>query len=355
MKKEVIRVFLGGFINETNAQNLSCKLLAERLDRDKFEIYTLTKEHGDLGRVSIPGVKIFHCYSPVKLFQLIGFLWGIILSDVAYLPKANFFQYQRLLVKLFKRKSFKTVENVIDKESIHTALGVLGSVKRIVANYSFTTRTYSITNFMKEYNYQNIDLATEECILPVPIDTYNFSKGITQKSELRDLLFYGNAMKRKKAKDFVSLAQTFPQLNFHIVGKSANNYLTNDLAIHEVVNLKYHGLLAQSELIELMKGIQMHILPSRSEGFPKGIIECAAAGIPSIVYSDYGASEWIEHGKEGFVCDDLEEMEGIIRQLFNNPELLKSCSLGALDLANRFSAQKVVLMYEEEIEDIFNS
>ena len=32
-----IKVFLGGYINYTNAQNLNCRAIAEHLNKDKFE------------------------------------------------------------------------------------------------------------------------------------------------------------------------------------------------------------------------------------------------------------------------------------------------------------------------------
>jgi len=39
MKK--IKIFLGAYINSTNAQNLNCLALAKYLDKDKFDVYTL--------------------------------------------------------------------------------------------------------------------------------------------------------------------------------------------------------------------------------------------------------------------------------------------------------------------------
>ena len=37
MKTKKIKVFLGGYVNCTNAQNLNCRALAKYLDKDKFE------------------------------------------------------------------------------------------------------------------------------------------------------------------------------------------------------------------------------------------------------------------------------------------------------------------------------
>ena len=58
-------------------------------------------------------------------------------------------------------------------------------------------------------------------------------------------------------------------------------------------------------------------LPSKSEGFPKVILEVAACGIPSMVYSDYGAKEWMKHMQDGFIIANFDDA---IR-------ILKSCKL----------------------------
>lgn len=349
-----IKVFLGAFINQTNAQNLNCKALAEYLDKTKFQVYTLTVAHGDLGSILIDGVKTFKCRHPVKIFKFIGYMWGIMNSDVAYLPRGDHFKMQRLLIRVFRRKSFKTVENIIDEESLTTALSVLRTPERTIQNFSFTTRVYSITGFMKEYNYSKIGLVTENVILPPPIDTTSFSSVKTKKIVLKSVLFLGNAMKRKRAVDFIQLAKTFPQLTFHIVGKGSEQYLFDELVINDIDNLIYHGLLSHHQLKVLIKGIELHVLPSRSEGFPKGIIECAAAGIPSLVYGDYGAKDWIKSGEDGFVCNNVSDMKDVVHSLLADPDLLKAVSVGALELANRFSIDKVATMYEKEIVSIYN-
>ena len=70
-----IKVFLGAYLNQTNAQNLNCLSLAKYLDKSKFEIYALEINHGNLGRLSIDGVNTFNCIYPVKLTQWLGFFW----------------------------------------------------------------------------------------------------------------------------------------------------------------------------------------------------------------------------------------------------------------------------------------
>ena len=56
MKTKKIKVFLGGYVNCTNAQNLNCRALAKYLDKDKFEC----------------AVMLFHIINPAFLVIVIS-------------------------------------------------------------------------------------------------------------------------------------------------------------------------------------------------------------------------------------------------------------------------------------------
>ena len=56
-----IKVFLGTYVNSTNAQNLNCLALAKHLDKTKFEIKTMTLFSGNLPIEKIAGVEYIHC------------------------------------------------------------------------------------------------------------------------------------------------------------------------------------------------------------------------------------------------------------------------------------------------------
>ena len=348
-----IKVFLGAYINQTNAQNLNCRVLAEHIDKNRFEVLTLTIKHGNLGNIRIPGVRLFKCRYPVKITQYLGFLWGIMNSDIAYLPRGNDFELQRFFTRLFRRKSFKTVENVIDRESLSTALSALGKIDRVIENYSFVSRTYSITSFMRKYNLDEHGLLSSPVILPPVIDTIFFDQIYSQKQALSDIVFLSNDMRRKRVDEFISLAEDFSGLKFHIIGRDGG-YLETLLKGRELSNVLIHGMLTHEEMLLVLQRAQLHILTSRSEGFPKGIIECAAAGIPSIVYDDYGASEWIENDKSGFVCESLEEMRMVLQRLLEEPSLLKTTSKGAKRMSEIYSADSVTKRYEKEMISLYN-
>lgn len=91
------------------------------------------------------------------------------------------------------------------------------------------------------------------------------------------------------------------------------------------------------------------------EGFPKVILETACAGVPSLVYSDYGAQDWIEHSKTGFVVNTLEEMKNIIDELAPNEKLIEKVSKNAIQLGLSFDWKLKVKAWEEVILSLNSS
>ena len=68
MKK--IKVFLGGFVNSTNAQNLNCKAIADHLNKNKFKVYALRTHFGNNEYFNY---KTFFCFKPIVRHMLIEF------------------------------------------------------------------------------------------------------------------------------------------------------------------------------------------------------------------------------------------------------------------------------------------
>jgi glycosyltransferase involved in cell wall biosynthesis len=83
------------------------------------------------------------------------------------------------------------------------------------------------------------------------------------------------------------------------------------------------------------------------------ILEAASAGIPSIVYNTYGASDWMKHYENGFVVNDIAEVRQVINKLLERPEILKEISENAVKLAEKFDWKLVIKSWEKEIEDLF--
>ena len=351
-----VKIFLGAYVNSTNAQNLNCLALAEHLDKKIFDVFTLEIYSGNLQNASIKGVRIFRCFKPLKISKYVGYLWGIYKCDIAYLPKTDIYRWNSFWIKLLKRKSFSTVEGILDKVAIKKASNLLGSYENVIDSYNQYDRIYSITKYLSKYNYKHHLLKSEQKTLYLGINLSAFLNKQIHAVSLRNVLIIGNDLLRKGIYDYFKIASHFPSLNFHIVGSGNGEININDLLAKEKLkNITYLGSLKGLEIFELLKTMDLHLLPSRSEGFPKVTLETAAAGVPSLLYSDYGSNEWITHHQDGFVVDTLEQMIETVRLLTNNPDLLKKTAINSVAMAKRFDWSILVKEWEEVIQSINNS
>ena len=82
------------------------------------------------------------------------------------------------------------------------------------------------------------------------------------------------------------------------------------------------------------------------------ILETASAGVPSMVYNDYGAEEWINTNKNGFILSNKDEVVAKIKELIDNPELLISNAKEALKLAGQFSWTVQIKEWEKTITNL---
>lgn len=59
-KMKRIKIFLGGYVNYLNAQNINCRSLSEHLDQNKFNISTSILRLMRLTFVKLPGLNIYN-------------------------------------------------------------------------------------------------------------------------------------------------------------------------------------------------------------------------------------------------------------------------------------------------------
>jgi glycosyltransferase involved in cell wall biosynthesis len=353
MKK--IKVFLGGYTNFTNAQNLNCKALARYLDKSKFDIYTLEIYSGDLKTNTIQDIHTFNMFYPHRISIYIGYLWGIWKCDVAYLPKGELDGWNRFWLKMLRKKSFKTVEGIYDEKNLASAIAHKGSYEKMMGSFTYFDRVYSITKYLKEYNFRQHKIKSESKILYLGSDIDIFINLDKSIDKLKNIIYIGRLFKRKGIYEFLTLAKIYPNLKFHIVGEgSEEESVKAYIDEHTIQNIVLHGRLDHVQLAKLLKDMDLHIFPSRSEGFPKVTLETAASGVPSIVYSDYGASEWLTDHKDGFVVDTFDEMLETIVELLNNDKLLQTTSRNAIDMAKHFDWKVLVKEWENEIMSIYH-
>lgn len=346
----LIKVFLGGYINFTNAQNLNCRSIAQNIDKEIFEVFTLELYNGQGSGIESKGIHTFWCFRPHRVSIYLGYLWGIWHCDVAYLPKGEIWRFNRFLLWLFRKKSFTTMEGIWDEKNLNSAIELHSSYENLVKSYQFFNRVFAITDYVGQYNSVNHGIACSDKILYLGTESEQFLNEKRVVRPLESIIYVGRLMERKGIYDFLQLAELFPGLEFLVAGDGPEKVsVQRYIADHKLSNVKMLGVLQHAQLAEVLAEVQLHVLPSRSEGFPKVILETASAGVPSIVYGDYGACEWITQDANGWVTDKLEEIGALITLLRGSPEVLEQVAKGAIEMAKSFDWRIRVKVWEEEI------
>ncbi|MGM0582184.1 MAG: glycosyltransferase family 4 protein [Bacteroidota bacterium] len=355
--KYKIKIFLYAHINNIGAFNLNCRTIAKYIDKERFEVYTLSLSSGNLDTPNFKGVKIFNCFYPAKISNYLGILWGIYNCDVAYIARSNNFKFVHFLIQIFKKKSIKRQGNILDNVAYRAHLNITGNERLISYLYNFHNEVYAPTDFVGKFNNKHHKIKyNDQLYLPPLIDTQHFKRKSTFANKIQNVIFIGNDMIRKNIDEYFQLAKIFPNLQFHIVGSGLGKEgIDSKIKDFKVKNIFYHGLLSPNKLRGLLEEIDLHILPSKSEGFGKVTIETALVGIPSIIYNTYGASEWLFNEKEGFIVSSFEEMVNRLETLLNNPDLYKTLVEGTLSLSDRFEVTKRIKNYELAFKNLIDA
>ena len=343
MHKKKIKIFLGGYVNYSNAQNLNCLALANYLDPSKFIVYSLSAYFTN--KIHTNAI-LFHCFFPFRISSFLGFLWGVAKCDVAYFPKHKSPPIWIIrLSRLFGKKIFTTIENNMCDTNKESMLNSFGGRINLVNYFKYIPNIFGITKYIVDNSNCGVVLEKKVLYLGVNFNGFNQKK----RTELENIVFVGTLKKRKRVEEFLELAKHFPKMSFNVIGDGVDS---KSLRSNASKNVTFFGQLNQQELASRFNYMDLLFLPSKSEGFPKVILEAAASGIPSVVYSEYGASEWISNANNGFVINNYEQLISTIEVLINNKDLLTRCSEGAILMAKRFDWMTVIKDWEKAIYNL---
>jgi|SRR3989339_215045 len=121
--------------------------------------------------------------------------------------------------------------------------------------------------------------------------------------------------------------------------------LAQTLKISE--NVSFFGF--QEERLEFLKGFDVFVLPSRSEGIPRCLMEALAANKPVISSDIPGSTELIIDGKTGYTFKS-EDAEGLLQKInmvaAHYKEALKIASRGKDKIFSEYSANRMANNYE---------
>jgi len=256
-------------------------------------------------------VKIFFCDTVV--FQY---------SDHAVVHLFPFLQKFSTLMgkKVVLRKFGGSFDSYLSKCKRSAQIRVLKSLQS--TNLIFF-ETKSGINFLKSFDNYSFNISW----LPNIRKPYN-GKLYTKHFNYR-LAFMSHIRDEKGIREILEVAKRLPhEYTIDLFGAIKDpKYLNFNWSDY---NVKYHGQISSSDVLELLPTYSLILLPSYKEGYPGIIIEAMSVGVPSIASNIGGIPEIIDNGINGILINprSASELEAAILSV--NDDTFKKYSKNAL-------------------------
>ena len=347
---------IGGMQNLMGGLSLSLlkhgpvKVFAEKTNLEN----NFDKNSGiNITRVS--GFKIFRKYRKVNLIKEFSLKNSI---------RAFFFDHWKSIEKIDDKILANTTSFCLihSKEINHIEgtfinkrmLKALNKASYVISNSEFT-KNLAVKNGLNE---KKIKIIHPGCNYPIKIDNKSLDKAKDLfRNSFPRILTVARLDKRKSHQNILmtikNLKPRFPNIKYISIGdgdemqnlKNLKNELglgNEVLLLNESTELLKAALLEQSDLF-LMPSV---IYKKSVEGFGISFIEAAAFGTGSIGGIAGGASDAIQEGVTGYLCDggDLNSIYETIVKFYDNDNF-KQLGKNAFTFSKNFSWDKIIKKY----------
>ncbi|MGL4630726.1 MAG: glycosyltransferase family 4 protein [Leadbetterella sp.] len=138
------------------------------------------------------------------------------------------------------------------------------------------------------------------------------------------------------------------KLNFLIAG---DGVASNEVK-KQMPNAKFLGNLSHEQLSEVYASSDIFVFPSISETYGNVVIEAMASGLPCVIANGGGSRDFIEEGKNGFVCDPNQAAEYLakIKLLIHDSFLRQRITQNGLLYSQQFNWENLIQRYVDLVK-----
>jgi glycosyltransferase involved in cell wall biosynthesis len=166
------------------------------------------------------------------------------------------------------------------------------------------------------------------------------------------ILMIARVLREKGIQEFVSAAglvrQKRPNARFVVAGEpdpgNPSSFSERELAVwRDDSAVEFLGHV--EDVLPLLQGAAMCVLPSYREGTPRSLLEAAACGLPLVATDVPGCREIVRHGENGLLVPprDVASLAKAIIQLLENPDEMRRMGARSRQIAiEEFSEDKVI-------------
>lgn len=147
-----------------------------------------------------------------------------------------------------------------------------------------------------------------------------YRRGIRDKLGIGEaeplFVFVGSGFERKGVPQLLRALAQVQAAQLAVVGKDKDELRMRELSRKLGVRARVHFIGPQEDVRPWYGASDCFVLPTLYDPFPNAALEALACGLPVITTSACGAAELLEHGCNGYVCQDplsVEELASCIR------------------------------------------
>ena len=183
------------------------------------------------------------------------------------------------------------------------------------------------------------------------IDSFLLSNLRKEEKKEKDykLVFMSRLEKEKgiyeAVKSFFILSKKYDNIEFHILGDGPEEEYVKKISLVNK-NIKYHGYIDGKEKYEILKGCDIFVFPSYTEGMPNAVLEAMACGLVVITTPVGGLKDFFIPGKHGFFVKkhSYEQIVQSVEKIIKNKHLRKKIAQYNITYAKKnFSPEKRAL------------
>jgi glycosyltransferase involved in cell wall biosynthesis len=104
----------------------------------------------------------------------------------------------------------------------------------------------------------------------------------------------------------------------------------------------FMGWISRGRLAQLYAGLDMFVFPSQFDTFGNVILEAFSQGMPVVAYNCKGPKDIIQHGRNGYLVNSIDEMSEQIVQHFSDRSLHPSMRREAVKRVMDYQAEPIM-------------
>ena len=173
-----------------------------------------------------------------------------------------------------------------------------------------------------------------------------------KRDKIRVLMVISGARYLKNHVTFLKMAERFPNVDFilHTFSKIKTN-LPNVIIDNEKYPVSNEFGDCEG-LRDLYNSADIYLFPSIHEGLNNTMLEAMACGLPIVAFNVSSMPELVEHGKNGFLCNSIREMENHLSYLIEDENARKEMGKKSREIASWFTWEKAANGYKEIYEEL---